>query len=171
MTLLARPSISTVSPESLGAGLAVLAGSPSGTVNWIGANMAGLVPFVLWQPMLAKRMIITNGSAVSGNVDAGIYTLDGALIVASGAVAHAGASSIQFLGITDTYLAPGRYYMAVSCSSATTRIRRANITVIRQQALGVLQASSAHPLPATVTFTSPTTLQIPMIGIEGFGVV
>lgn len=171
MPILAKPSISTFGLESVSVQNRVLSGTPSGTINWVGANVGLFVPIVLRRPILAKRMIILNGSTVNGNIDAGIYTRDGAKIVSTGAVTHTGASAIQFIDITDTYLSPGMYYMAVSCSSGTTRVRRINLSVARQQSMGVLQASSAHVLPATVTFISPTTAQIPIIAIEIFGVI
>lgn len=172
MLLLPRASICTMSAEAIGPYLAGMNGStPTGTINWPAANDALFVPFTLPAYFLARRMIILNGSAVAGNVDAGIYTLDGARIVSSGAIAQAGTSAIQFLDITDTLLPPGRYYLAASCSSGTARIRRCNITVIRQQMMGVLRAASAHVLPASVTFASPNSPQIPIIGMEGMGVI
>lgn len=166
-----RPSFNTASREAVGPVLQVYAAVATGTVNWAAANAALFVPFSLERPILVKRMVVQNGSTVTGNIDLGIYTFDGALIESTGAVAHTGATAAQIIDIADTYLTPGRYYMAASCSSGSTRVRRYNHSIARQQVMGILQASSAHPLPATVTFITPTTSQVPVITLEAMGVL
>lgn len=162
------PSISVVSRQSIGEQLAI-GGLGSGSLAWPAANDAIFVPFNLSFPILAKRMAVANGAAVGGNSDAGIYTLDGRLIVSSGAILQAGTSVVQFLDIADTYLGPGRYYMALSNSGTTGRYIRWSYNVGYEQLAGMLKAASANPLPASATLATVTATYIPLFGIEAMG--
>lgn len=162
-----RPGICTLSPEMLG----IFAISNSSNLAWPAANDAIFVPLALSRPILAKRLYIANGSVASGNLDLGIYTFDGARIVSAGSTAQSGTTAIQFLDITDTYLSPGRYYLAAAMNGTTGAMRRFNYAVIRQQMLGVYKMATAFPLPATATFATPTASAIPLIGVDLGGIV
>lgn len=130
------------------------------------ANDAIFVPFYLHQATLIKRLFCSNGTVVSGNVDVGIYTEDGALIVSSGSVAHAGTSDLQFFDVTDIVLGPGRYYMAIAMDNTTGTIFRANLSVSQQRSLGMAKQASAFPLPASATLAVVTSGFLPLIGAE-----
>jgi hypothetical protein len=162
MKTIQRPSIFTQSPESLG--YAFLASTGNGT--YPAANDAIFIPVKLERPALVKRLFALNGNSLNGNIDMGIYTKDGARIVSIGSTAQAGVVAIQFFDITDTFLTPNLYYMAVAMNNNSATLRRFNITAIRQQQFGILRAASAFPLPSSVTFTSVNAAFVPNIGME-----
>lgn len=166
---MARPSICTSSAESLGGIGAELGVSIQSA--WPVANDALFVPFVLQRTIFVKRMYTVNGSVASGNVDVGIYSIDGKKMIAKGSTAQSGTAALQFYDITDQYITPGQYYMAVAMDNTTGRIGRFNISIIRQQVYGVFKMASAFPLPDTATFATVTNTIIPSIGMELFGVL
>lgn len=166
MRTIQRPSICTYSPECLGKYF--ISGGSNATFP--AANDAIFLPVLLQRPALVKRLFSANGNVAGNNIDMGIYTNDGARIVSIGSTAQSGTSTLQFFDITDTYLTPGYYYLAVAMNGTTGTLRRCNITVIRQQHFGMLKATSAFALPASVTFTTVTATYIPIIGMELLGI-
>lgn len=168
MRVMSRPSIFTASPEMLGN---FILGASGIATNWPAANDAIFEPVTLFRPVLVKRLFSHNGSAVNGNIDMGIYTVDGARIVSIGSTAQAGTSVLQFFDIADTYLSPGRYYLAVAMSSTTGRVARTTPSIIRLQHAGVLKMATALPLPTVATFATVTAAFLPTIGMELMGVL
>lgn len=167
MRTIQRPSISTQSPEALGYFFI----ASSGVAAFPASNDAIFVPFTIERPALVKRLFSVNGNVTSGNIDMGIYTSDGGRIVSIGSTAQAGTTTKQFFDITDTYLSPGQYYMAVAMNNTTGTLRRFNITVLRQQHFGVLKMATAFALPAAATFATVTAAYIPSIGMELVGIL
>ena len=77
--------------ESIGA---FLAGATLGldlatSTVYPSADTAIFVPFVAPERLIVAQLFAQNGAAVSGNVDVGIYSEDGALIVSAGSTAQA----------------------------------------------------------------------------------
>jgi hypothetical protein len=164
-----RPSIHTLSAESLGYGL--ILGSPANAA-YPASNDAIFIPVTLYRPALVTRLFVANGNVTSGSMDMGIYTLDGSRIVSFGVMTtQTGTQVLQFFNITDTYLSPGKYYMAIVINNGTATLRRYNVSIIREQMYGVLKATSAAPLPASVTFATMTAAYIPSMGMELMGVL
>lgn len=167
MNTIQKPSIATLSPEALGykfIGASSAAAFPA-------ANDALFVPVMLQRSILIRRMFSANGNVASGNLDLGIYTLDGKRIVSKGSTAQAGVTTLQFLDIDKTHLGPGWYYMAVAMDNGTGTLRRFNISVIRQRHFGVMKAVSAFPLPLSVSLTTVTATYVPSIGMELVGLL
>lgn len=151
-----RVVISPASPESIGAELSALSAAVSGT--WPTANTAIFVPFVVYTPIIAVKMGIANGAAVSGNVDVGIYDDQQNRLVSMGSTAQSGVSAIQSFDITDTTLQPGVYFMAMNMDNTTgTNTRWGTGVAGASGGFGVYnQAVGAVTLPATAAFASPT---------------
>lgn len=126
-----------------------LAAGSSGT--WSTANRAYLFPFRTDRPAIVKQLFWENGAAVSGNVDCGIYTLDGTLIVSTGATAQSGTSTSQVVDIADTLLGPGLYWCALVLDNTTGTVMRSVVAERNVQNYGYLFAASSYPLPATIT--------------------
>lgn len=166
MRTIQRPSISTQSPEMLGCYFI----STSGAATFPAANDALFLPFTITRSALVNRLFSMNGNVVSGNIDMGIYTLDGTRIVSKGSTAQAGVTAMQLFSISPTLLSPGQYYLAVALDNNTGTLRRFNITVIREQHFGMLKATSSFPLPESVTFATVTAQYIPNIGMDLVGV-
>lgn len=145
---------------------AISGGSTPASAAFPAANDALLVPFYLHHSVLVKRLYSINGATASGNIDLGIYSQDGARIVSIGSTAQSGTTTIQFFDITDTFLSPGRYYIAVAMDNTTGTLFRSNISVARLQALGMAKQATAFALPTSITFATVTALYLPLIGAE-----
>jgi hypothetical protein len=135
------------------------------------SNDALFVPFALKQTVLIKRLYALNGASVSGNIDVGIYSDDGAKITSAGSTAQAGTNVPQFFDITDVVIGPGRYYLAVAMDNTTGTLFRTNLSVARCQALGMAKQATAFALPASATFATVTATYLPLIGAEVFKVL
>lgn len=120
------------------------------------ANRAVYYPLLIPTVCTARRVWWANGSTVSAsyNVDCGIYAdagrKPGAKLVSSGSTAQGTASQVQFVDVTDTVLAPGLYWVALACSSASaTFFTRSGST--GYDAIIRFQEATAIPLPSTAT--------------------
>ncbi len=162
--------VSSASMESVGleqfglnnAGLAV-----NVATNWLTANEARFVPFVVKAPMTAKLLWCFNGSAVSGNVDMGIYTKGGTKLVSIGSTVQAGTSTIQSFDITDTDLWPGVHYLGIVLDNATGRIRQGTLGAEVCRAVGMLKMATAFALPATATYAAvASSIGVPCVGLS-----
>ena len=133
---------------------------------WTTANDAVYIPFIVEVPVTAFQMGIENGATLGGNVDVGIYDINGVRLVSSGSVAQAGVSTIQTFDITDTPLTPGIYYMAFASNSTTaTFIGTSGGAAEWWRTYGVQDQATAFALPATATFSSMGRAQLPNIVI------
>jgi hypothetical protein len=161
----AAPILSPVSLYSIGVELAAIAQAAPASAVWPTANLAILIPVALPHRVLATKLWWYNGATVAGNVDCGVYTADGRLVISSGSTAQAGANTIQEVDITDTWISHGRYYLALSLSSTTATVFRWNTAAQLAKFLGIAQAASALPLPATLTLAAPANALIPWCGL------
>lgn len=159
--------IGTLSPSSVG-GLGSI--SP-GTATWPVANRVFYVPFWLAGPITAQRMFWPNGGTLSGNVQAGLYSADGARLGTTGTVAQAGANADQFAALTAAVLlGAGLFYFALTVDNTTAVLLRYG-----PSAVGIAQASGmatetpgSFGLPATATFgvTGSQLTYIPVVGLS-----
>lgn len=156
--------LSTSGPESVGhEALSVSAAHTS--VAWPAANRALLVPLYITEPSTVVKLWWMNGAAVSGNVDIGIYRVsDLSRIVSSGSTAQAGTSALQEVDITDTPLAPGTYYLGLACDNTTATFIRLFNDLRWCRAFGVVQQTSAFPLPATAVPEACASAYVPLMG-------
>lgn len=139
---------------------------------WPAANRAIYIPFELDRAMLVTQMYCQNGATTAGNVDVGIYAGDGTRRVSSGSTAQSGTNAVQTFDITDTWLGPGVYYMALaSDSGSATFFRLAHGAPNDWLVWGGLQQAAAFPLPATATFAVNTTIYLPAFGLTGQAVI
>lgn len=140
-------------------------GNPTlASAAWPSASLAIYIPFRSAIPVLVTHMLVLNGSTVNGNVDIGIYDTAGTRLVSTGAVAQSGVSTVQSIDITDTLIGPGQFYLAMSHSSGTATTLRMPITADFLRVFGCAMEASAHPLPATATFTTIDQAYLPIIG-------
>jgi hypothetical protein len=156
--------VTTLSPWCVGVELAAVAAAAPASTAWPSANRAILTPMRLPEIVTVTKLYWYNGATVSGNVDCGIYTADGRLVVSTGSTAQAGTSAGQEVNITDTQIGPGIYYLALALSSATGTIFRTAPTLAFLKAMGLLQIASAVPLPASATLAAMATAYVPVVG-------
>lgn len=164
-----KPVIGTGSVQSLGPQMAARLGSATtpASAAWPTNNLAIFVPLVLPVPYFVRKVWWANGSAASGNVDCGVYTEGGALLLSCGSTAQGTINVVQSVTLgTPVLLEPGSYYMALVLSSTSGRtIRWQPSTASQGQLLGLAQQATALPLPASFTLASYAQTYIPLFGI------
>lgn len=136
--------------------------------NWIAANVAIYVPFWTPEPITVTSMWWQNGAAVAGHIDVGVYDEAGNALVTKGSTSQAGTSTMQTVDVTDTVIARGNYYMAMSSdtSGATQKVQAALPILQHPQAFGFLEQTSAFALPTgTATFAKYTRAFWPIFGL------
>jgi hypothetical protein len=159
--------LSTASLFSLGSRLRVTASSVSGQF-WPAANRAIYVPFELSHPVTVLKGYMVNAGSTAGNYDFGIYNRSTlARIVSSGTTAQSGSNVVQEFDITDTYLAAGPYYMALSTNSASGGVFMWSIGDLQlAKSVGAAQEASAFTLPSTATPAAVASQLVPEIGLS-----
>jgi hypothetical protein len=159
--------ISTVTQSCSANDAALYLGAGFGTAAvWPTTNLAIFVPFQLSDWATAKQMQWVNNTPVNNHLDAGVYDVQGNLIVSTGSISVSGTVQVQDADLTDTVLSPGHYYMALSRDTASTyQIFRATPNALLLQACGVQQMASAFPLPSVATFANPANAFLPWFGV------
>lgn len=135
------------------------------SLAWPTANMAVYTPVRILVPTLIKQFFCMNGATVSGNVDVGVYTFDGVRVSSAGSTAQAGTNAIQTFNVTDFMLGQGTYYMAIALSNTTGTFfsNQLATNIWQMEIAGVLEQTSAFPLPATATFAAISTTTRPTV--------
>lgn len=143
---------------------------------WVSANDPLALPFVLRKGGTVTQLGWLNGSAAGGGVDLGIYNTSWVRMISTGAQTGSGNTAWQWIDVTDTPLAAGRYYLAMS---------RDNITASRQlfvnhtalaSLMGLMgcqdSATDAYPLPDPLTNMAlcTTFTRVPICGIAFRGI-
>lgn len=169
-----KPVISSISLEAAG-GIAIANYSPNVPASTVhpATNRAIFVPFSITGRYPVTKVWWTNGATISGNVDVGVYSDDGALILHAGTTAQATANVIQSVTLaTAVVLNPASYYMALEASSATATFF-AGVTVARALTLVGLaqQAVGSMPLPNSFTLAAPASAYLPIFGIANASVI
>lgn len=156
-----RVVIGPDSSESIGCELVNL-GQASASAVYPAADRAIFVPFVVFNPLIAVKLGVRNGTAVSGNVDVGIYDDQQNRVVSIGSTPQAGTSAVQSFDIADTTLEPGVYYLALCCDNTTSTFFRLAPVVTLARAFGVLsQSVGAVTLPNPATFAAAQDAYVP----------
>lgn len=135
------------------------------------ANYALYMPLYLpWPYNVCRVFAFSGNTTLSGNFDVGIYTMGGARIYSTGSTAFAFAASSAPLYVTaDVLLNPGPYFLAYACDTggaSSSRYFGAGPGLAPGRMMGVLQQTSAFPLPSSATFAAfDSTTACPLIGI------
>lgn len=125
-------------------------------VAWPANNRALYFPIHMPAGFTVARFMVANGANLTGTVDIGIYSIEGTRLLSAGNTARSGASSVQYIGVTDTYFPAGHYYLAQVASSTTGTYGciqfDATIGAAQARTFGALQeALGSAVLPATMT--------------------
>lgn len=166
-----RILLSPFSEQALGVEYAALAAAAPASTAWGTINLIRAYPFVVPEPILIRKLWIYKGTTVTGNVDVGIYTDEGGVgtrLVGSGSTAVAATGSIlQEFDVTDTVLGRGRYYLAATMSLTTTTMFANALTAQQAKMLGWVEAGTALPGGATLTWVAYTSAFQPVFGAGG----
>ena len=118
------------------------------------------VPVWIELPVLAQSMYVFV-QTIPGHMDMGIYDQKGNRIVSGGSTAISAGTGPKKVDITDTYLNPGTYFLAVAMDNTTVAVAQSAMNTEPQRVLGVQQMASAFALPAVATFANPTSAYVP----------
>jgi hypothetical protein len=133
---------------------------------WPAANRALYIPFSIPFTFPVTALFWGNGSSAASNVDMGIFTRTFSRLVSTGSTAQSGTSAIQSVAASYT-LPPGSYYFGITCSGTTNAIfANTSMTALAGRFMGLLQESSALPLPATMTPAQFAATIYPLCGME-----
>lgn len=143
------------------------------SATWPVANLAVFAPIRIYKPISITQLLFANGSTISGNLDVGVYTLDGTRIVSTGSQAQSGSGSVMLFSITATLLGIGTYYIASAMDNTTGTSTRSTATLgaLMWKAAGLAEMTSAFPLPATATLATAANNYLPFASVgEGYAV-
>ena len=147
--------------------------SPTDTV-WPSANRAYFVK--LWNPaeFWAERMWCLTGATGAGNIDMGIYALNGTtltLLRSTGSASQTAGNLADTNPLTSSLLVPeGEIVLAVAMDTGTDTFLRetiADFSLYYDHLCRYAYMDSAFPLPATATPLAPTGLTTgpPIFGV------
>ena len=125
------------------------------------AFLALYVPVLIESRCIVRKLGIANGATASGNLDLGLYSVDGVRLTSAGSTAQAGTSAEQWLDVADVTIQPGCYYLAVAFDGTTGTVQRASLSSAPAvAAAGVLtqDLGASVVLPATATFARTHSL-------------
>lgn len=161
-----HPMLGTHSLDSVG-GLARSVGlAISASAAWPSANLAIFIPVPVYQPVTIAKMSVLNGSAVSGNIDVGIYDRSWKRLVRAGSTAQSGTSSIQIFDITDTFLNKGLYFLGVALDNTTGTLAGYSFNnALELRSAAIYQQASAFALPDPFSGAAMAQTFAPIIGM------
>lgn len=133
---------------------------------WPSANRAIYVPFRLRSTQRIKTVSIwcTIGA---GNFDLGLYNSLGTGLLASlGSTALTAAAINTWTPANPILIEAGvRYYLGMSCSTATSSFARMQPSLLSLRAGGLAQQATAHPLPNPAVPAQIVSLQTPIFAL------
>lgn len=159
--------ITPFSRVAIGAQMAEFIRTAAASAAYPLANLALFVPFSVPEATLARAGWWANGTVTGGNCDVGIYDEGGVRLVSLGSTARGAASaSVLTSFATALPLVPGvRYYMAFSHNGTNNFFRAAPVAPLAAAA-GMLEMTTAFPLPAPATYAiANTRAYVPAFGI------
>ncbi len=123
-------------------------------VAWPVNNLAVYSPISLPSAFTISRFLVLNGAGTTGNVDIGLYSNAGVLLLSTGSTSRSGVGSlVQYINVTARSFPAGAYYLALLCASTSGTIDAIDLlSTIYSQATGALEETlGATALPATMT--------------------
>lgn len=165
------PMVSVLGPWGL-TGNETASNTTPASAAYESAQRAVYFPITVPIVCVAKRVWWANGATTTGGatIEVGIYS-DGpykpSTKLISGSATQGTANQIQFVDVTDTTLAPGRYWLAILSSSAT------NTTLFRSAGgLGAIMSTvkfleaGLGSLPTTATPAVSTGTSVWVFGFS-----
>ena len=164
------PVIHSLGVEAAGSTRYSQSGGTPASVAWPAANRAIYIPFQISETMVFTRVHWYNGATAAGNVDVGIYSENGTRLGSTGAIAQGTINVVQTNVLTaNTTCLPGRYFMAMLCSSGTATVFAQAASLSAKMAGLYQQSVGAGALPATATFATWTSQIHPVFSLSTLG--
>jgi hypothetical protein len=125
---------------------------------------------IVERPTTVTRFIVA-ANVSAGNIDVGIYDAGYNRVVSTGSVTMVSSSGLGNYDIADTFLSPGRYWLALALSdTATARLRQFAVPAGLASLFGIQIQNSALPLPSTASPSAMTAATVyPYIGAHSPG--
>jgi hypothetical protein len=164
------PQETIIAPTSLCAVGVDLVAAASGnfvSATYPATNRALGFMFCLGDYFLVRKVWWSNGTtATTDNADVAVYTEDGATrLVAAGATLIATANVLQEVDVTDTLLAPGRYWCVYNQNGVTATPIMSPAVAATLRAIGCAQFAGAVPLGTAFTPAAVAAANFPYFGI------
>lgn len=167
----AQSLITPLSINSLGVELGAMSLASPSSVAWGIDNIAYGIPFVISKPLSVQKLFWYNGAILSGNVDCGIYSDSGNLLVSAGSTLQAGINQLQEAIVSPILLGCGQYYMVLISSSSLATFFAISPGVQGCKALGCFQALTTIPLPLIINEAAYSASFIPIFGLSSENLV
>lgn len=167
---LTRPTSIFLSSHSIecqrgGAGARYVSAASSASTAWGTANIGLWVPVIVPTPYTARFAWWENGATANGTVDVGLYDEAFNRLISCTPQTQSGTSAIQSFDITDTTILPGRYYIALSSSSATaTFLCQTAAPAAKLASIGCFMQTAVATLPNPAVPVLCTHTLIPEFG-------
>lgn len=117
-------------------------------------------------PLTVALFYAYNGATVSGNIEVGLYSIDGVRLATSGSVAQAGTNGAQIFDIADKFVGEGVFYLAVSMDNTTGTLFRTANPALLNAAMGMLvETTVSFGLPAIWSPGTMVDAFMPRIGM------
>jgi hypothetical protein len=150
------------SPEFGVANMIAATANGAATNAWPSANKPVAIPFRVFIGMSVYQLGWLNGSGtMTDGFDIGVYDASWNRKVSGGGTTRSGASTVQWVDVTDTFLPVGKYYL-VGAGNGTTASQFQNYmsssgyTAAYNSFLGIQDsATNAYPLPDPLTNMVP----------------
>jgi len=174
---MARPRLArqgriiTTADEEFGCASVMSMGGTTVSGSWPSANDPCAVPFTITEALVVTHLGWRNGSGAGSNHDIGIYDEAWNRLVSAGSSAAGTSSLWNFVNVTDTPIAAGRYYLVKNIDSTTANRARYwshAATLGFMTMLGMKEtATDSFPLPNPLTnMTDPIThTRVPIIAL------
>lgn len=169
------PTITTMSECSLGGVWLPLSGSGAIGINTSSAvNLIRAMPFHIGQTIIVQKMFMLNGATVAGNLDIGVFSIDGTKLASTGSFAQAGTNALQAVALpTPLTLYSGQYYMAFASDNASATFQGTSVSAIAGTytvMAGVANATN-FPLPANLTLSANGGVAAAIFGLSTVQIV
>lgn len=152
--------------HGIGTELNAIAIAAGVSAAWPTANKAFYMPFYMPRSGTVTKLWWVNGATASGNLDIGLYRADYTKIISAGSTAQGTISVVQEVDITDTFLAGSTlYYIGLSCDNGTATVQRLVPGSVFGELSGVMQQTSAFPLPSPAVPAVLSVSYIPICGV------
>lgn len=170
-----KPTLSTLSQVCLPELIGNSGTNPTtASFTWATANLCLYIPFILESQFLVRKLFWCNAATAANNVELAILAANPAtgtatLLTSTGAVAQTGASAAQVTTLgTPILLMPGAYYWGFTAAGTTSAFNCIPWSVNVLKAAGMAQQTGVTPgsFPATATFATIATAQVPVVGMS-----
>lgn len=150
-----------------GAEMGTMALIPAASGTYPAINRALGFMFTVGDYFLVRKVWWVNGAtATTDSADVAVYTEDGATrLVAAGATAIATANVVQEVDVTDTLLAPGRYWAVYNQNGTTATPVMWAHAVVHMRPMGFAQFAGAVALGTSFTPAAVAAANFPLFGI------